>query len=296
MTLRSTARPVKIHSIGKTSAFPTYANRFTYINHLKRSPILTIYEKVIATQQILAQENQKLQKQVDASPDGTLNCCRDKARGRDRWDIAKDGKRTFLSCREKELASQLALKRLNLKKMEDNNRELKAIEAYLRYHREGTSGAEKLLQQSPALADLVKIDNSAADWMNKPYRKNTVYPEHLIFQAPDGQFVRSKSEVEIITVLIELGIPYRYECAVCNEGFTYYPDFTVWLPEYNILKYWEHLGRIDDPAYRKDNFNKISWYIDHSIIPQENLILTYETRSCPFTIVKARNIANYYFS
>lgn len=257
---------------------------------------MTIYEKAVAVQSALEHENEILQKQIDMSPDGTLNCCRDYIRGRDRWYVAKDGQRISLPHSEKSLAVQLALKRLIIKKFEDNCQELKAVRAYLKHHKEGISGAEKLLQDCPAMADLICSGNSDRDWMHKPYRKNNAFPEHLIFQAPDGQMVRSKSEVEIVTVLLELGIPYRYECAVCEEGFTYYPDFTIWLPEQKITKYWEHLGKIDDLAYRRDNFKKISWYIEHGIVPQDNLILTYETRNCPFTIVKARNVANFYFS
>lgn len=255
---------------------------------------MTIYEKAVAAQSILEHENKTLQEQINSSPAGILYCGRENSPRRDRWYITKDKKRVFLPYSEKELATQLAWKRLNMKKLDDNNRELKAVRAYLRHHKEGPSNAEKLLQNCPALSDLIHSSSPGREWMQESYRKNNAYPEHLKFQAPDGQMVRSKSEAEIITVLIELGIPYRYECAVCDEGFTYYPDFTIRLQ--NVTKYWEHLGKVDDPVYRKENFRKISWYIDHGIIPQDNLILTYETRNCPFTIVKARNIASFYFS
>lgn len=257
---------------------------------------MTIYEKAVAAKYALEHENKKLQEQVSTSPEGVLYCGHENSRRQDRWYISKDGKRVFLPHSEKELATQLALKRLNIKRLEDNCQELKAVRAYLRHHKEGQSNAEKLLQNCPALSRLIQSCNPGSEWMQAPYRKNNAYPEYLKFQAPDGRMVRSKSEVEIVTVLMELGIPYRYECAVCDEGFTYYPDFTIWLPEHNITKYWEHLGKIDDPVYRKENFKKISWYIDHGIIPHDNLILTYETRNCLFTIVKARNIANFYFS
>lgn len=257
---------------------------------------MTIYEKAVAVQSALEHENEILQEQISTSPDGTLYCGRENSSRRDRWYMFMNGKRIFLPPDEKELATQLARKRLNTKKLDDNCQEIKAVRAYLRHHKEGRSNAEKLLQNCPALSDLICSSNPSREWMQESYRKNNTYPEHLRFQAPDGQMVRSKSEVEIMTVLIELGIPYRYECAVCDEGFTYYPDFTIWLPEQNSIKYWEHLGRIDDPSYRSDNFRKISWYIDHGIVPQDNLILTYETRDCPFTIVKARNFANFYFS
>lgn len=256
---------------------------------------MNFYENVIAAKDALEQENKRLKRQIDKAPPGILYCSRNSERGRDRWDIVLNGKRSFLPFSQRELAEKLAVKRLNLKQLDDNSHELKALDAYLRYHRDGATGAEKLLQKSPAIADLIGSVNRGSDWMKKPYKKNKAYQEHLTCKAPDGQMVRSKSEAEIITVLIELGIPYRYECALTVDNQTYYPDFTLWLPEYNTVKYWEHLGRIDDPAYRNEASNKIGWYIDHGIIPQENLILTYETKGRPFTLVKARNIAKYYF-
>lgn len=256
---------------------------------------MNFYENVIAAKDALEQENKKLQRQIDKAPPGILYCSRDAGRARDRWDIVQNGKRSFLPSSKRELAEKLAIKRLNAKKLDDNSRELKALDAYLRYHREGATDAEKLLQKSPAIADLIISLNPGSEWMKKPYKKNKAYQEHLTCKAPDGQMVRSKSEAEIIAVLIELGIPYRYECALTEDGQTYYPDFTLWLPEYDTFKYWEHLGRTDDPSYRNEAFNKIGWYIDHGIIPQENLILTYETKGHPFTLVKARSVAKYYF-
>lgn len=257
---------------------------------------MTIYEKAVAMQQILEKENRRLQKQIDEAPPGKIYCSRDNARGRVRWEVIEDGKCTYLPFAKRELAMQLAEKRLNVRKLSDNRQELKAIRAYLWHHHEGPSGTEKLLQKSPVLTSLIGSLNAGKEWMEKPYKKNPVFPEYLSISAPDGQTVRSKSEAEIITVLIELGIPYRYECAVIEDGKIYYPDFTLWLPEYNVIKYWEHLGKIDDPSYRKEAFHKISWYIDHGIVPQENLILSYETKDRPFTIVKARNIAKYYLT
>lgn len=256
---------------------------------------MNFYESAIAAKDILEQENKKLQRQIDKAPPGILYCSRDSERHRDRWDIFQNGERSFLSSGKRDLAEKLAVKRLNVKKLADNSRELKALEAYLRHHRDGATDAEKLLQKCPAITELIVSMSQGSDWMKKPYKKNKAYQDSLTCKAPDGQMVRSKSEAEIITVLIELGIPYRYECALSEDGQTYYPDFTLWLPEYDVTRYWEHLGRMDDPAYRKEAFNKIGWYVDHGIIPQENLILTYETKDCPFTIVKARNVAKYYF-
>ena len=60
-----------------------------------------------------------------------------------------------------------------------------------------------------------------------------------------------------------------------------YPDFTIKNPKNNSYTYWEHLGLMDKKEYKDHAMEKISTYCDHNIIPDVNLILTYETQKHP---------------
>ncbi len=79
--------------------------------------------------------------------------------------------------------------------------------------------------------------------------------------------VRSKSEVIVANTLRFLGVPYLYEEPLAM------PDGSVRLPDFTIKRtgqasvYWEHLGMLDNPAYRADWSAKRAWYADHGIVP-----------------------------
>lgn len=49
------------------------------------------------------------------------------------------------------------------------------------------------------------------------------------------------------------------------------------------IYYWEHFGMMDNPDYTKDYLWKMQFYINHGIIPNINLITTYETKDFPLT-------------
>ncbi|MBQ3924691.1 MAG: hypothetical protein II696_04165, partial [Firmicutes bacterium] len=46
---------------------------------------------------------------------------------------------------------------------------------------------------------------------------------------------------------------------------------------------WDHLGKIDDPDYIDDKFDRLLDYSRNGIVLGVNLILTWETRAKPLT-------------
>ncbi len=66
-------------------------------------------------------------------------------------------------------------------------------------------------------------------------------------------------------------------------GVVFYPDFTVRHPVTGETFYWEHVGRPDDSVYRASFLDKLNLYIAHGIIPEQNLILTWETGNHPLS-------------
>ena len=126
--------------------------------------------------------------------------------------------------------------------------------------------------------------------MYEPYAKNESHPEHLIHITYTGNYVRSKSEAMIETLLYQYQIPFRYECLLDLGDMFYYPDFTLMHPKNLTIKYWENFGMMDDAKYSRNTFSKLDGYVAHGIIPGNQLITTFETRTQPLTTDKVVEI------
>jgi exodeoxyribonuclease V alpha subunit len=88
------------------------------------------------------------------------------------------------------------------------------------------------------------------------------YEEGKIHEALVGSMVRSKSEVIIANLLTAAGIPFRYEVPLfAPDGTLYLPDFTI---DWRGKKFfWEHVGMLDKPNYKKDWDTKKKCYAKH---------------------------------
>jgi len=93
------------------------------------------------------------------------------------------------------------------------------------------------------------------------------FEECLINKTSRGEAVRSKSEVIIADRLAHYGIPYSYEKPLTIAGVTRFPDFTIEDEERGKIFYWEHLGMMQDPAYRARWQVKLQWYKENGILP-----------------------------
>jgi hypothetical protein len=83
----------------------------------------------------------------------------------------------------------------------------------------------------------------------------------LIHRTARGELVRSKSEVIIADILGQFDLPYSYEQPFAgDDGSVRYPDFTVDDAESGRLFLIEHLGMLDEPAYRRRWQAKLEWY------------------------------------
>jgi AAA domain/UvrD-like helicase C-terminal domain len=92
----------------------------------------------------------------------------------------------------------------------------------------------------------------------------------LIHRTRKRQAVRSKSEVIIADLLHSKQIDYTYEQPlVMPDGSRRLPDFTITDDTTGTSYYWEHLGMLQRPSYRRQWQRKLSWYKDHGILPHE---------------------------
>jgi energy-coupling factor transporter ATP-binding protein EcfA2 len=92
--------------------------------------------------------------------------------------------------------------------------------------------------------------------------------EGLIHRTERGDLVRSKSELVIADKLYAAGINYLYEQPVkLGDGKVRYPDFTVVDDATGETVYWEHLGLLEEPAYKLRWEAKLEAYKSSGIRP-----------------------------
>lgn len=259
---------------------------------------MTIYQLVTREKSRLLQEKANLEHLIYEAPPGTLTFVKNKAKNRTyyKWYVRneKSGTRrtkTYLRRQERQFAKTLAEKSLRQARLDDINRELKALDAYLNKHFE--SSFWNKIVSSPGYGELYAADeiprnpDLAAElerWEHEEFESNPYYPEERNVPTEQGIFVRSKSEAIILMLLAMYHIPFRYECRLDVGGSIYYPDFTIRHPLTGEIFYWEHAGKMGDPVYRSDFLTKIRVYFNNGILPDHNLILTYESKDHPMDI------------
>ncbi|MBR1641774.1 MAG: hypothetical protein IJ683_05560 [Butyrivibrio sp.] len=122
-------------------------------------------------------------------------------------------------------------------------------------------------------------------WEQEPYQISDYKIEERVYPTNKGENVRTKSEAAIANMYYEMGIPYRYECALkLANGKIKFPDFTILDTRKRRIIYHEHMGKLDDDGYRKKNLIKLSDYRKNGIYTGKNLILTFEGVGNPFNI------------
>ena len=106
----------------------------------------------------------------------------------------------------------------------------------------------------------------------KPYAENYRY---LVALQEGYVMVASKSEALILQELVALGVPVEYEPTIEIEGRTYKGDFRVRNKNHEEIEYyWEHLGMLKDPSYRKRWKEKEEAYRRAGIEEGRNLLVT----------------------
>jgi energy-coupling factor transporter ATP-binding protein EcfA2 len=99
--------------------------------------------------------------------------------------------------------------------------------------------------------------------------RTTFLEDGLVHRTSRGEFVRSKSELALAEKFIAQGLTYIYERPVNLAGSTRYPDFTFANSDTGRTVYWEHLGLMQDPDYRRRWEHKKSLYRRHGVLPLE---------------------------
>lgn len=237
-----------------------------------------------------------LESQIKELPQGKLICARNDNRWK--WYCSDGHKSVYIPKKEQQFAEKLAKKKYLSLLVEDMRQEKDAIDFYLRHHK--VSKAEELLTNESEYQKLLSSsfqsqEKEMQDWINSQYETCKKYPENLIFKTASGNMVRSKSEVMIDMALYTNAIPFRYECEINLGEMVIYPDFTIKHPKTGKIYYWEHFGRMDDEKYAKHAAAKLKNYIEGGIVPNIDLITTYETKECPLDYESIEKVVKEYF-
>ena len=251
---------------------------------------------MLAEQQRIQKEKERIQKQIFKLPAGNIFCFQNGSSVK--W-YKKDGKqRQYLPKSKRKYAEQLAVKKYLLLRMKELIQEERAVISYLSHHRE--SASEQMLAPDSPYSELLALyfqpeSSDLQSWMESPYEQNKKYPEQKIYGTSAGIHVRSKSESMIVYLLHNYKIPFRYESELELGQVTVYPDFTIRHPKTGKLFLWEHLGMVDEPAYRRNALSKLQLYMEHGWIPYVNLILTFETKEYPLDMAYVEGLIKDYF-
>lgn len=257
-----------------------------------------LYHELFEQKKALIKEIQNRKHHLASYPAGELICTKN---GKYiTYMHSLNGIYTYIPKKNSDFINALGEKKFLSASLMDLEKELQAINAFLKCYKSDLSKVEALLShpsyQKLFSQSLQSESKDLEQWRTKSYERNPLHPENLRHSCPSGHIVRSKSEALIDQALFMHKIPFRYECALPLKGMTFYPDFTIRHPKSGQFFYWEHFGLMDSPSYSQNAFQKLNIYCQNNIIPTINLITTYETKEHPLTSKIIENIIQEYFA
>lgn len=208
----------------------------------------------------------------------------------------------YLPHSQKTLARQLAQKDYDARLIKLLQKEISALQNYMKQTSNGRAISELYDSLCPARRSLISPvtltdDQYAARWQEVSWTGRPFAPDAPYICTAHGERVRSKSEVIIADTLFRYNIPYRYEFPITlkrinpddirrdfGSSVTLYPDFLCLNTRTRTEFYWEHFGLMDSTEYSNNAAGKLRLYIENGILAGRNLIITMETQTEPPSI------------
>lgn len=166
----------------------------------------------------------------------------------------------------------------SLKQIETNVKLLKTCVFKLKSPDIGRLKVPKAYMHDEYLEDNFKHTRAALEWKAQmtiiKNKRPVKYPENLIHEANDGTMLRSKSEVIIYNILLELNLIFMYEVPIQIGDITICPDFVIYDEINNRIIILEHLGMLNDDRYIEMTSWKLKAYHKAGYILGRNLIIT----------------------
>ena len=208
----------------------------------------------------------------------------------------------YLPHSQKTLARQLAQKDYDARLIKLLQKEISALQNYMKQTSNGRAIPELYGSLCPARRSLITPailtnEQYAARWQDISWTGRPFAPDAPYICTARGERVRSKSEVIIADTLFRHNIPYRYEFPLTLKGInpddirrdfgssiTLYPDFLCLNTRTRTEFYWEHFGLMDSTEYSNNAAGKLRLYTENGILAGRNLIITMETQTEPPSI------------
>ncbi|SFI66705.1 hypothetical protein SAMN04487775_10434 [Treponema bryantii] len=208
----------------------------------------------------------------------------------------------YLPHSKETLARQLAQKDYDARLIKQLQKEISALQNYLKQTDNGRAIPELYENLCPARRDLITPatltnEEYAAHWQEISWTGRPFAPDAPYICTAHGERVRSKSEVIIADTLFRYNIPYRYEFPITlkrinpddirgnfGSSITLYPDFLCLNTRTRTEFFWEHFGLMDSNEYSNNAAGKLRLYTENGILAGRNLIITMETQTEPPSI------------
>lgn len=208
----------------------------------------------------------------------------------------------YLPHSQKTLARQLAQKDYDARLIKLLQKEITALQNYMKQTSNGRAIPELYDSLCPARRSLITPailtnEQYAARWQDVSWTGRPFAPDAPYICTAHGERVRSKSEVIIADTLFRYNIPYRYEFPITlkrsnsadirrdfGSSITLYPDFLCLNTRTRTEFYWEHFGLMDSTEYSNNAAGKLRLYTENGILAGRNLIITMETQTEPPSI------------
>ena len=208
----------------------------------------------------------------------------------------------YLPHSQKTLARQLAQKDYDARLIKLLQKEISALQNYMKQTSNGRAIPELYDSLCPARRSLITPailtnEQYAARWQDISWTGRPFASDAPYICTARGERVRSKSEVIIADTLFRYNIPYRYEFPITlkrsnsadirrdlGRSITLYPDFLCLNTRTRQEFYWEHFGLMDSTEYSNNAAGKLRLYTENGILAGRNLIITMETQTEPPSI------------
>ena len=208
----------------------------------------------------------------------------------------------YLPHSQKTLARQLAQKDYDARLIKLLQKEISALQNYMKQTSNGRAIPELYDSLCPARRSLITPailtnEQYAARWLDVSWTGRPFASDAPYICTARGERVRSKSEVIIADTLFRHNIPYRYEFPITlkrinpddirrdfGSSITLYPDFLCLNTRTRTEFYWEHFGLMDSTEYSNNAAGKLRLYTENGILAGRNLIITMETQTEPPSI------------
>ena len=208
----------------------------------------------------------------------------------------------YLPHSQKTLARQLAQKDYDARLIKLLQKEISALQNYMKQTCNGRAIPELYDSLCPARRSLITPailtnEQYAARWLDVSWTGRPFASDAPYICTARGERVRPKSEVIIADTLFRHNIPYRYEFPITlkrsnsadirrdfGSSITLYPDFLCLNTRTRTEFYWEHFGLMDSTEYSNNAAGKLRLYTENGILAGRNLIITMETQTEPPSI------------